>query len=620
MKVSVPRIIGHHLVLGVLLATWPAATLADAYPRDRPNPLPVAGPLGPVETCADPTVIAGQNGDEGWFMFCTTDPLGGNDRMPDGSLRFRKIPKFQSPDLIHWTYIGDVLDDAPQSQSPPPGWAGPTALYWAPDVVFLDGSYLLTFAVTDTGNTGGGSFGCSGDSAIGLAVAQSARGPWTVMDRPLVAPRPVLDSDARCAFRWTFDPEVVEAADGKRYLYYGSYAGGIEVRDLLHLSDGRWSAPPKTTVQITIANRYEAAEVVQHDGFFYLFVTAASCCAGPQSGYATFVGRSDNPRGPFRDREGVSLLDQGVGGTPVLVQNGNGWVGPGHVSVIADKAGFWWMFYHAIDEAQPYLAGSPGFTRRPVLMDRLDWVDGWPLVNGGNGPSKGIAAAAAAVFHPDAGWLADDAGGPVISDAFDRTGLDPAWQQHREPAVTLQGGRLSIATTDTDLFEGRNDAPLLLRPLPTGNTVTEVRVRLVPRPEKCCQNNVQGGIVLRRGGGNDAYVKLAIVSIWETLQTEFAREVPKPVPGAPRYGSTVIGPPGEDWTWLKIRVIHEAHGTLLTPFTSRDGVTYVQGGAWRFDLGTNPEIGLFAMGGTGFTAEFKDFAVWRGTDPQPATP
>ncbi len=611
MKVSIPRSIRSHLVAGSLLAAAPVVVEADVHQRVVSNPLPVTGPLGPVETCADPNVIAGQNGDEGWFMFCTTDPLGGNDRMADGSLRFRKLPTFHSPDLFNWTYIGDALDSAL------PTWAAPTALYWAPDVVFLDGSYVLTFAVTDTGDDAGGLPGCSSDSAIGVATAQSARGPWTVMDRPLVAPRPVLNDEAGCSFRWTFDPAILEAPDGNRFLYYGSYAGGIEVRDLLHRPDGQWSAPPDTAVRVTIADRYEGAEVVHHDGYFYLFVSASNCCAGPQTGYATFVGRADTPRGPFRDREGVSFLDQGVGGTPVLVQNGNGWIGPGHVSVIADTAGASLMFYHAIEEKRPFLDGSPGFTQRPVLVDRLEWVDGWPLVNDGNGPSGGTMMPAVE------GDQQVEKGRLLLRDDFAGAGLDPGWRLLCAPEVTLQDGRLSMVTTDTDLFEDRNDAPLLLRPMPAGDTVTEVRVRLMPRPAAgCCQNFVQGGIVLRRGGkdADDAYVKLALVSIWETLQTEFAREVPKPIPGAPRYGSTVIGPPGDDWTWLRIKAVQQDGGTLLIPFTSQDGVTFVKGGAWRLDLGEDAEIGLFAMGGAGFAVEFTDFAVWQVTDPQPTAP
>jgi arabinan endo-1,5-alpha-L-arabinosidase len=171
----------------------------------------------------------------------------------------------------------------------------------------------------------------------------------------------------------------------------------------------------------------------------------------------------------------------------------------------------------------------------------------------------------------------------------------------------VAGGRLAMPTQDADLFEDRNDASVLVEPLPEGDVAVEVRVRLLPPPEGCCQNYVQAGLVLR--GDDDAYVKLALVSIWETRQTEFARELVSVPEGAPRYGNTVVGPPGEEWTWLRIVVERRPGGDLFTPWTSRDGVAWVQGGAWTHDLGERAEIGLVAMGAAGFTAEFDDLVV-----------
>jgi arabinan endo-1,5-alpha-L-arabinosidase len=55
-------------------------------------------------------------------------------------------------------------------------------------------------------------------------------------------------------------------------------------------------------------------------------------------------------------------------------------------------------------------------------------------------------------------------------------------------------------------------------------------------------------------GSDDAYLKLVAVSIWETRQTEFARELEGVPAGWPRYGSSVAGPVGEEWTWLRLAV------------------------------------------------------------------
>lgn len=140
---------------------------------------------------------------------------------------------------------------------------------------------------------------------------------------------------------------------------------------------------------MTIPNRYEGADVGWRGGRCVLLPSATNCCAGPQTGYAVLAGRSRDPEGPFLGRDGVPLLAAGVGGTRVIAQNGNRWVGPGHNAMIKDRAGQWWTLCHAIDEDDPHFAGAVGFTKRPLLLDRTDWVDGWPVLDGGAGPSDG---------------------------------------------------------------------------------------------------------------------------------------------------------------------------------------------------------------------------------------
>ena len=47
--------------------------------------------------------------------------------------------------------------------------------------------------------------------------------------------------------------------------------------------------------QVTIDNRYEGAYVVRRGAWYYLFASAANCCAGPTTGYSVFAGRSTSP-------------------------------------------------------------------------------------------------------------------------------------------------------------------------------------------------------------------------------------------------------------------------------------------------------------------------------------
>ena len=270
-----------------LLLCLPGAGLAQETYR---NPLPVLAGNEPVESCADPSVVADPAG--GWIMYCTTDPLSAEDRGITGELRFRLVPTFRSTDLVGWTHAGDAFA-RDGTGSPPPSWAAPSALLWAPEGKEIGGRHYLLFGVTDTTDAISGEPGCASDGAIGYAVGPSPTGPWTAAPEPLVAPR---RGGEGCDFLWSYDPEVAVAPDGRAFLYYGSYYGGIEVRDLEVAPDGSLRADPATATPVAIPNRYEGAEVIHRDGAWWMLASASNCCNGPQTGYAVFAGRAEEHR------------------------------------------------------------------------------------------------------------------------------------------------------------------------------------------------------------------------------------------------------------------------------------------------------------------------------------
>src|SRR3954471_13035204 len=326
--------------LALFLALVPAAALPAAVAAGGgvgtgtyQNPLrPVIPGDGIVESCADPSVIHGQEGEGQWYMYCTSDPLNDEDRTASG-FNFNLVPQLRSTDLVHWTYAGNAFPARPS-------FAAPTAGLWAPEIEYdaATGRYLLYVTVTDTLPDPR-----PDDSAIAVATSDGPLGPWMWSPTPVVEPHA-----ADCcpgSTRNVFDPEVIQTDQGA-FIYYGSYFGGISVRrlsaDLMH-------SAPATQTNVAIANKYEGAEVVHRGGFYYLFVSATDCCRGPLTGYTVFAGRSKNPLGPFIDREGTSLLAGRVGGTPVISMNGNRWVGPGHNTITTDLAGQDWFFDHAVD-------------------------------------------------------------------------------------------------------------------------------------------------------------------------------------------------------------------------------------------------------------------------------
>ncbi len=581
-----------------------ALLLASCTPPGSPppgrtfnNPLVIQKADGSrVETCADPDILRGSAGDSQWYLYCTTDPHNTGDRDASGNLNFHLISMAKSSDLVNWNYVGDAFTARPT-------WVKADAGLWAPEVTALGGKYLLYYTASDT---------VAGGSAIGVATGPSPTGPWTDSGAPVVEPQPPPGGDPQ-ARRWVFDPEIVTEPNGTHWIYYGSYFGGVSVR---RLSADGLKTDPVTQREVAIDNRYEGAQVVQHGGMYYLMLSAADCCNGPLTGYSVFVGRSGSPTGPFLDRDGLSLLAPRVGGTPVLSMNGNRWVGPGHNVVFRDAAGRDWTAYHAIDRFDAYLDPERKLTKRPVLLDPLDWVDGWPTVRGGAWASDSSQPAPAAqpreTTAPPSPTMANDQPGtllPAYSDEFGGTALDPRWTWVRPPAADtsgLEGGALRFETQAADLYQDSNSASVLTQAAPQGDYMVEVKLSVSLPEEGCCFNYVQGGLVIY--GDDDRFVKLAVFSNWNTRQIEFAKEVPASEPGVARYGNTVLASPGPD-TWLRIVRRAEGQGEMYTAYSSRDGLSWTRGGTWTHALG-QARIGLVSMGGAGFTTRFDDVRVY----------
>ncbi|MDQ3865154.1 MAG: family 43 glycosylhydrolase, partial [Actinomycetota bacterium] len=312
---------------------------------------------GVFDTFPDPSIIKGKDGF--WYAYGTTDPV----RQSFGDNSFHFLPMAKSKDMVHWDYVGDVFS---QSTFPKwlPGTPGVDSFLWAPDIRYLNGKYYLYYS--------GAHFGSDGLFSIGVATAPTPTGPWTDSGSQVI-------EGENCPPTTNIDPAEFTDKDGTHYLYWGSY-GAICAAKLT--PDGTRLASGAT--QITYGGQAEAAYVVRRAGYYYLFISEGGCCSGPLSSYEVFVGRSTNPLGPFYDREGVSMMASRRGGTLVLAANGNKWVGPGHHSIATDLSGQQWFVYHAIDKNNPYLAAPHAdISRRPLMIDRLDWIDGWPTVRAG---------------------------------------------------------------------------------------------------------------------------------------------------------------------------------------------------------------------------------------------
>ncbi|MEU1677482.1 family 43 glycosylhydrolase [Micromonospora zamorensis] len=569
--------------LGLILATLaPPPAAGSGGPSRYDNPISV----GVGDTFADPVIVRGDDGF--WYAYGTTDPLR------EGEHEFHRVPTARSANLVDWTYVGDAFGP---EQRPP--YAAPGAAFWAPDVRRVGDQWVMYVTVTDTTVSAEGS-----DYAIGAATAPTPTGPWTFAAQPVVAPRP----GGGGGYLWTIDPSQFTDIDGRGYLYYGSYYGGISVTELS--ADGLTAVG--TPTQVAIDNKFEGSYVLRHDGWYYLFASTANCCAGPATGYSVQVGRARSPRGPFTDRDGVALTASRAGGTPVLTQNGNRWIGTGHNGFLTDLSGQDWIVYHAIDRADPYLDEPFGINERPMLLDRLDWIDGWPTVNAGAGPSEGARPAPVTTGRVDdrfdntglAGWrrvtgrwrVTDGrlvgsgaltsrttVGGDVRAEADLRlTGAVSAGitlGDRVEVRVDAAGGRLVAsdgrrrATTPLpvglDLADPHNLAIEVrgqqlvaeLSPARLGDQVAVVSLRL-DRP-------VAGRPGLAAAGGPAEFDNVSVARLFQPAK----RAVPEPHVGAPlrAYSDEFTDGLDGDWRWVREDpAVTAADGALRWPVQSAD--------------------------------------------------
>ncbi len=230
------------------------------------------------------------------------------------------IPIFRSSDLYHWDRVGRVFAEGTPAwaRAAIPGSRGE----WAPDIRFFNGRYYVYYAVSTMG---------SQHSVIGLATNRSldpAARDYRWEDQGMV-----LESKPGMTDFNAIDPAMIVDHDKQPYLFWGSYWTGIKAAKL----DAKTGQLPQDAKIVPVAARapgvnppaIEAPYVMEHNGYWYLFVSWDNCCDGENSTYKVMVGRSKSILGPYVDLRGRAMTEGG--GTLVLASYGK-WRGPGHNS------------------------------------------------------------------------------------------------------------------------------------------------------------------------------------------------------------------------------------------------------------------------------------------------
>ena len=313
-----------------------ACSSSSSKVEDDPEDQPKNVYYNPVinYSLPDPSVIRGE--DDYFYLYATEN--------------IRNLPIHRSKNLVDWEYVGTAFTNDTRPDFEPKGGL------WAPDINKIGDKYVLYYSMS----VWGGEWTCG----IGCATADKPEGPFKDHGK--------MFRSNEINVQNSIDPFYIEDG-GKKYLFWGSFRGiyGIE------LSDDGLSIKKGAKLRQVAGTAYEGTYIHKKDGYYYFFASIGTCCEGLKSTYTTVVGRSKKLFGPYVDKSGKKMLDNHH---EVLIHKNDAFVGTGHNSeIVTDKAGNDWMFYHAVSTKNP---GG-----RVLMIDKVDWKDGWPSVSG-NSPSS----------------------------------------------------------------------------------------------------------------------------------------------------------------------------------------------------------------------------------------
>ncbi len=296
----------------------------------------------------DPNIVKGK---DGYVYAYSTEADWTRDGIAGGR---RIIPILRSKNLVSWETVGAALASRPS-------WK-PEGGIWAPDVTEVNGKYFLYYSFSTWGDPNPG---------IGFAVSDKPEGPFTDKGKLFFSKEVGVDN--------SIDPYLV-VENGKLFLFWGSFHGifGIPLSD-----DGTKVTGEKFQVAGTA---YEGSCIFKRGSYYYYLGSTGSCCEGEKSTYQVKVGRADALQGPYVDRNGKPLLENG--GTVLLHRNegSDGFVGTGHnADLVQDDAGVDWLLYHAFENKQ-------GANKRIMLLDKITWENDWPVIKN-NTPALGPQSA-----------------------------------------------------------------------------------------------------------------------------------------------------------------------------------------------------------------------------------
>ncbi|BCJ95303.1 extracellular endo-alpha-(1-_5)-L-arabinanase 2 [Anaerocolumna cellulosilytica] len=310
----------------------------------------------------------------------------------------------KTKDFLDWTLIGSgvtannpIISDARTEMKEAFEWAK-TDTFWAPDVIQLaDGRFYMYYCTCE---------GSSPLASLGIAVADKVEGPYKdlgiILKSGMGADMPSEDGDRYDAVRQpnVVDPCLYFDAEGRLWMMYGSYSGGIFVLEMNKATgfplESGYGKKILGGNHVRIEGPY--VQYSPETKYYYLFLSYGGLAA--DGGYNIRVARSKNPDGPYYDAAGKDMIDcKGATGTffsdasifkygTKLMGNyrfdwiegeeskiRTGYISPGHNSTFyEEESGKYFLIFHTRFEAR-------GEAHEVRVHQMYMNEDGWPVVS-----------------------------------------------------------------------------------------------------------------------------------------------------------------------------------------------------------------------------------------------
>lgn len=340
---------------------------------------------------------------------------------------------------------------------------------WAPDVIYNEtmGKWVMYFSTSHDWRT----------SNICFATADEITGPYTYIDTFLysgftsmtadktnlaeIMGEDVKVSDYLQSAEYNYlnypnciDPTVFYDKDGKMWMVYGSWSGGIWMLEIdqatgypIHPQADEEAHVDKYFGKYLIGGLHNSCEgpYIFYDaenGYYYLLVSYGGLTR--EGGYQIRCFRSEQVDGPYLDASGSvfgyvsehSGLGVKMMGNYLLPSLKTAYMAPGHCSALTDDDGKMYLVYH-----QRFNNGNEYHEPRvhQMFRNREGWLVAAPFATNG----ESLKAAGYAKKEVEGRWYLLNHGTDISADI------------HEAEAVTLKGGTISGSVEGTyELEEG----------------------------------------------------------------------------------------------------------------------------------------------------------------------